>query len=173
MSSKNFIILCMYKMVDVSAVTWINAEVSVKKIHDNVNKTLKITLLLWHCKNIVRQKYVWPDWQKKTKEKYGVKNINELTKPQIRKYKIDRARLFKGIEQYMYVHEDITISSNVNEVIRAVLNSLYFFFAKRFSRHQKYQKHQKHQKHKSKKTQSSKSTNAISEQKLKMRLKKV
>ena len=111
---------------------------------------------------------------KKSKEKYGVKNMNELTKPQIRKYKIDRARLFKGIEQYMYLHEDITISSNVNEVIRAVLNSLYiFFFAKRFSTHQKYQKHQKHQKHKSKKTQSSKSTNAISEQKLKMRLKKV
>ena len=68
--------------------------------------------------------------KKKTKEKYGVKNINELTKPQIRKYKIDRAGLFKGIEQYMYVHEDITISSNVNEVIRAVLNSLYFFYKK-------------------------------------------
>ena len=134
MSSKNFIFLCMYKMVDISAVTWINAEVSVKKIHDNVNKTLKITLLLWHCKNIVRQKYVWPDWQKKTKEKYGVKNINELTKPQIRKYKIDRAGLFKGIEQYMYVHEDITISSNVNEVIRAYLNSLYFFLQKDFPR---------------------------------------
>ena len=31
----------------------------------------------------------------------------------------------------MYVHEDITISSNVNEVIRAVLNSLYFFFCKK------------------------------------------
>ena len=68
---------------------------------------------------------------KETKEKYGVKNINELTKPQIRKYKIDRARLFKGIEQYMYVHEDITISSNVNEVIKAYLNSLYFFFCKK------------------------------------------
>ena len=36
----------MYKMVDISAETWINAEVSVKKIHDNVNKTLKITLPL-------------------------------------------------------------------------------------------------------------------------------
>ena len=46
MSSKNFIFLCMYKMVDISAVTWINAEVFVKKIHDNVNKTLKITLPL-------------------------------------------------------------------------------------------------------------------------------
>ena len=37
-------------------------------------------------------------------------------------------------------------SSNVNEVIRAVLNSLYFyywfsFFTKRFYTHQKHQKH--------------------------------
>ena len=46
MSSKKFIFLCMYKMVDISAEKWINAEVSVKKIHDNVNKTLKITLPL-------------------------------------------------------------------------------------------------------------------------------
>ena len=68
----------------------------------------------------------------KIKGKYGVKNINEITKPQIRKYKIDRARLFKGSEHPMYVHEDITISSNVNEVIRAVLNSLYFFCKKIF-----------------------------------------
>ena len=48
-------------------------------------------------------------------------------------------------------------SSNLNEVIRAVSNSLYFyycfFFTKRFYTHQKHQKHQKHndgtkQKHK-------------------------
>ena len=43
-------------------------------------------------------------------------------------------------------------SSNVNEIIRAVLNSL-FFFTKRFWTHQKHQKHQNHkdatkQKHK-------------------------
>ena len=36
--------------------------------------------------------------------------MNELTKPQIRKYKIDRARLFKGSKLSMYVHEDIAIS---------------------------------------------------------------
>ena len=42
MPSKNFIFLCMYKMVDISAKTWNKAEVSVIKIHenDNVNKTV-------------------------------------------------------------------------------------------------------------------------------------
>ena len=34
--------MCMYKMVDISAETWINAEVSVINIHenDNANETL-------------------------------------------------------------------------------------------------------------------------------------
>ena len=36
-----------------------------------------------------------------------------------------------------------TTSSNVNEVIREVLNS-FFFFRKRFCTHEKHQKHQKH-----------------------------
>ena len=41
------------------------------------------------------------------------------------------------------------ISSNVNEVIRAVLNSLLLlFFTERFYTHQKYQTHQNYQKHK-------------------------
>ena len=42
MPSKNFIFLCMYKMVDISAKTWNKAEVSIIKIHenDNANKTL-------------------------------------------------------------------------------------------------------------------------------------
>ena len=35
--------------------------------------------------------------------------MNELTKLQIRKYKIDRARLFKGSKHSMYVHEGIAI----------------------------------------------------------------
>ena len=39
-----------------------------------------------------------------------VKNMSDLTKPQIRKYKIDRARLFKGNKHSMYVSEDILIS---------------------------------------------------------------
>ena len=35
--------------------------------------------------------------------------MNELTKPQIRKYKIDKARLFKNNKHSMYVHEVIAI----------------------------------------------------------------
>ena len=35
--------------------------------------------------------------------------MSNPTKQQIRKYKIDRARLFKGSNNSMYVHEDIWI----------------------------------------------------------------
>ena len=35
--------------------------------------------------------------------------MGDLTKPQMRKYKIDRARLLKGNKRFMYVHEDILI----------------------------------------------------------------
>ena len=41
--------------------------------------------------------------------KYNVKKINELTKEQIRKYKIGKSRLIKGNMQSMYVHEVIAI----------------------------------------------------------------
>ena len=36
--------------------------------------------------------------------------MNELTKQQIRKYKIDRTRLFKSSKHSMYVHKDIAIA---------------------------------------------------------------
>ena len=35
--------------------------------------------------------------------------MNDLTKQQIRTYKIDRVRLIKGSKRSMYVHEDILI----------------------------------------------------------------
>ena len=35
--------------------------------------------------------------------------MNDLTKQQIKKYKIDRSRLIKGSKHSMYVHEDIAI----------------------------------------------------------------
>ena len=35
----------------------------------------------------------------------------------------------------------MNFSSNVNELIRSVLNSFFFFLTKRFCTHQKYQKH--------------------------------
>ena len=43
------------------------------------------------------------------KGKYEVKNMNDLTKQQIRKYKLDRSRLIKGSKHYVYFHEDILI----------------------------------------------------------------
>ena len=36
--------------------------------------------------------------------------MSDLTKQQIRKYKLDRAKLIKGSKHSMYVHEDILIS---------------------------------------------------------------
>ena len=46
---------------------------------------------------------------KKIKRKYEIKNMNDLTKQQTRKYKINRARLIKSSKHSMYVHEDILI----------------------------------------------------------------
>ena len=97
-------------MVDIDSNTWNKARVSVIRVHenDNVNKTLLRLLCIcdlskrWGCKNI----YDLID--KGIKGKYEVKNMNELTKQQIRRYKIDRARLFKD-KHSMYVHEDIAI----------------------------------------------------------------
>ena len=40
--------------------------------------------------------------------------MNELTKHQIKKYKIDRARLFKDSKHFIYVHEDIAIGRYCN-----------------------------------------------------------
>ena len=47
---------------------------------------------------------------KEIKGKYGGKNMSELTKPQMRKYKIDSAKLIKSSKHSLYVHEDILIS---------------------------------------------------------------
>ena len=44
---------------------------------------------------------------KEIKGKYGVRKMSELKKPEIRKYNIDKARLFKDSKYPMYVHEDI------------------------------------------------------------------
>ena len=50
-------------------------------------------------------------------------------------------------------------NSNVNEVIRAVLNFLFFFFTKRFHTHQMHKKDQKHQKYKDATKQKHKNAN--------------
>ena len=77
------------------------------------------------------------------------------------------------------------LSSNINEVIRAVLNPLLFFYEKilHSPKHQKHKKalnastaqkkkKPKHQKHRSTKTQPSKSTNCYKRIKIKNALKK-
>ena len=66
--------LCMYKMVDISAETWINAKVSVIKIHDNVNK--KLLKLLCISDGAAK---IFMNWLiKKLKETMGVKTWTSL-----------------------------------------------------------------------------------------------
>ena len=49
---RNFFFLSTYKMVHISAVTWIKADVSVIEIHenDNVNKTVLLLLCISDAK---------------------------------------------------------------------------------------------------------------------------
>ena len=110
MPSKKKICVCMYKMADISAVSWIKAEVSVIKINDNVSKTLLKLLCISDIAKRCGGNNIYDLTDKEIKGKYGVIYMNELTKPQIRKYKIDKVRLFKGSEHSMYIHEDIAIT---------------------------------------------------------------
>ena len=112
MSLKKIIFfLCMYKMDDVSAETWNKAEVAVINIHenDNVNKALFNLLCISYVKKRRGGKNLYDLINKEIKGKYEVKNMSNLTKQQIRKYKIDRARFIKGSKHSMYIHEDILI----------------------------------------------------------------
>ena len=99
-------------MVDISAETWNKAEVSVIKIHENDNVNKKVLLLL--CISDAKKRRGGSNLcdliNKEIKGKYGVKNMSDLTKQEIRKYKIDRAELIKGSKHSMYVHEDIAIT---------------------------------------------------------------
>ena len=101
----------MYKIVDVSVETWNKAEVSVININenDNANKTHLKLLCISDIKKRWSGKNLYDLIDKEIKGKYEVKNMNDLTKQQIRKYKIDRVRLIKGSKHSMYVHEDILI----------------------------------------------------------------
>ena len=101
----------MYKMVDISAETWNMTRVSVIRIHenDNVNKTVLLLL----CTSDISKRWggrnIYDLIDKEIKGKYGVKKMNELTKQQIRKFKIDRSRLIKDSKEPIYVSEDIVI----------------------------------------------------------------
>ena len=101
----------MYKMVDISPETRNKAGVSVIRIHedDNVNKTLLLFLCISDISRRWGETNIYHLIDKEIKGKYKVERMNELTKQQIRKYKIDRARLIKGSKQSMYVSEVIAI----------------------------------------------------------------
>ena len=98
-------------MVDISTETWNKAEVSVITLHENddVNKTVLLLLCISDAETRWSGKNLYDLIDKKNKEKCRVTNMIDLTKQQISKYKIDRARLFKGGKNSMYVHEDILI----------------------------------------------------------------
>ena len=102
----------MFKMVDISTKTWNKAEVAVINIqeNDNVKKTLFKLLHISDAKIRWGGKNLYDLINKEIKGKYEVKNMSDLTKQQIRKYKIDRARLIKGSKHSMYVREDILIT---------------------------------------------------------------
>ena len=102
----------MYKMVDISVETWNKAKVSVIKIHenDNVNKTLLKSICISDVAKRQGGKNIYDLIDKEIKGKCMVKNMSDLTKPQIRKYKIDGAKLIKGSKHSMYIHEDIAIT---------------------------------------------------------------
>ena len=72
-------------MVDISAKTWIKAEVSVIKIHenDNVNKINSLLLCIPGASKRQGGKNLYDLIDKEIKGKYGVKNMNDLTKQQI------------------------------------------------------------------------------------------
>ena len=108
---KNIFFLCMYKMVIISAETQNKAEVAVININenDNVNKLLFKLLCISDVKKRWGGKNLYDLIDKEIKGKYENKNMNDLTKQQITKYKIDSVRLIKSSKHSMYVYEDILI----------------------------------------------------------------
>ena len=98
-------------MIGISIETWNKAEASIINIHenDNTNKTLLKLVCISDIKKRWGGQNLYDLTDKEIKGKYEVKNMNDLTKQQIRKYKIDRARLIKSSKHSMYLHEDILI----------------------------------------------------------------
>ena len=107
-----FFCVCMYKMVDISVKTWNKAEVSVIRVQENdhVNKTCLLLLWISDANKRCGGKTLYDLIDKEIKGEYGVNKMSELANPQIRKYKTDGARWFKGSKHSIYVQEDILIA---------------------------------------------------------------
>ena len=127
----NNFFLCMYKIIDISVETWNKAEVSVIRVHenDNANKTLLKLLCTSDVKKRWGGKNPYDLIEKEIKGKYEIRNMNNLTKKQIRKYKIARARLFR-IQSNQFDTKKRRISDRINNRYiqrRRYTNSMYCF----------------------------------------------
>ena len=123
---KKLFLLCMYKMVDISAEAWNKAGISVIKVHENddVNKTLLLLLCIYDIHKRLGGTNIYGLNDKEIKEKYKVKKISGRTKQQIRKYKISTAWLIKGSKNSMYVSEVIAIPV----IMETRDNEIYIWF---------------------------------------------
>ena len=79
-------------------------------MNDNAIKTLLKLICISDIAKIWGGKNIYDLIDKEIKEKYRVTSMSDLTNQQIKKYKIDRAKLFKNSQHSMYVHEDIAIT---------------------------------------------------------------
>ena len=93
MPPKNYIfLLCKYKMVDIKAEIWNKDGVAAIKVHenDNVDKTVLLFLCISDLGKTSGCKNIFDLIDKDIKGKYRVKKMDELTKQQIKKFKISK-----------------------------------------------------------------------------------
>ena len=114
-----------------------------------INKQPDIDKIYLYAKDPYETKY---QFLINRRQSTGLKHFNPKA---FIEYSNNMHDVYKNIDEYN--------SSNINEVIRAVLNSFFFFLQKIFCTHRKHQKHQKNQKHKNATKQKHKTQ--ISEQK--------
>ena len=76
-------------------------------MNDNAIKTLLKLICISDIAKRWGGKNIYDLIDKEIKGKYKVTSMSDLTKQQMKKYKIDRSRLIKGSKHYMCVHEDI------------------------------------------------------------------
>ena len=76
-------------------------------MNDNAIKTLLKLICISDIAKRWGGKNIYDLIDKEIKGKYKVTSMSDLTKQQMKKYKIDRSRLIKGSKHYMCIHEDI------------------------------------------------------------------
>ena len=91
-----------------------------------------------------------------------IRKVSKPTKDDFNKFKKLRSKIIKRVlfSDERFAKRTVE-SSIVNEVIRAVLNSFFFFLQKDFTRTKSTKKHKKHKNHKKHKDATGKSTKSI------------